>query len=418
MKTKKAKAKPVEEEIVKKKKKKVVESDLPWDEETPNPKKKKVKLDDANFQKALGAAVKVPKKKKKVRAGTDFVEDVSGRGPKEVVPDSKGKVVLPITVGKDDYIIVRVGSKCKLGFAHNPERNTCYLEETLQSEEPIVFEYDEKTLIACLGADPEIGTAFGVHIEPQRSEQEHEIGPILYHRKMKKEEKKAFKWGLDKAVETLKEHKLEAILPIKRVELRNKKGKYAGHYVVKRKGDDTQDKIVFHPQVLEDPKYNLYVVLHELAHALWFRKTSDEFRARWLVSYNEHTHVNKAKKSHMESLLKQLIESQAGIREFAKELEDDEDKALFREILVYLKRHHKLSPQDVNLLLTHNSQVLGEIWPTSASLSESELPITAYAATNVEEFFAEAVSHVLTGKAIPKKIDKLLQKTFKHIRGN
>lgn len=406
MKTKKAK--PVEE--IKKKKKKPAEAvDLPWDEDKPKKKKKK---------KEAEPVVEAPKKKKKKKeSGGDVVLSVSGR-EKEVIPDSKAKVVLPIIVGKDNYIIVRVGSKCKLGFAHNPERNTCYLEETLQSDEPIVFEYDEKTLIACLGADPEIGTAFGVHIEPQRSEQEHEIGPIIYHRKLKKEEKKAFKWGLDKAVATLKEHKLDDVLPIKRVELRNKKGKYAGHYAIKRKGDDTQDKIVFHPQVLEDPKYNLYIALHELAHALWFRKISDEFRARWLVSYNEHTHVNKAKKSHMESLLKQLIESQASIREFQKELQDDEDKALFREVMVYLKRHHKLSPQDVNLLLTHNSQVLGEIWPTSASLSESELPITAYAATSVEEFFAEAASHVLTGQKIPKKIDKLLQKTFKHIRGN
>lgn len=406
MKTKKAK--PVEE--IKKKKKKPAEAvDLPWDEDKPKKKKKK---------KEAEPVVEAPKKKKKKKeSGGDVVLSVSGR-EKEVIPDSKAKVVLPIIVGKDNYIIVRVGSKCKLGFAHNPERNTCYLEETLQSDEPIVFEYDEKTLIACLGADPEIGTAFGVHIEPQRSEQEHEIGPIIYHRKLKKEEKKAFKWGLDKAVATLKEHKLDDVLPIKRVELRNKKGKYAGHYAIKRKGTETTDKIVFHPQVLEDPKYNLYIALHELAHALWFRKISDEFRARWLVSYNEHTHVNKAKKSHMESLLKQLIESQASIREFQKELQDDEDKALFREVMVYLKRHHKLSPQDVNLLLTHNSQVLGEIWPTSASLSESELPVSAYAATSVEEMFAESMAYFLTGQKLPKKIDKLVQKTIKHIRGN
>lgn len=434
MKTKKSK--PAEEAVKKKKKVKAEAPDLPWEEEKPKkkskkvsevfeaeaPKKKKKKpqeiftidttLGDPSFQKALGDAVKGKKKKK----GGDTVINVSGREP-EVIPDSKGKVKLPIVVGKDDYIIVRVGSKCKLGFAHNPERNACYLDETLQSDEPIVFEYDEKTLIACLGADPEIGTAFGVHVEPQRSEIEHKLGPLVYYRKMKKEEKKALKWALDKAVEVMVEQKLDSVLPIKRVEVRNKKGKYAGHYVIKRKGDDTQDKIVFHPQILEDAKYNLYVVLHELAHALWFRKTSDEYRARWLVSYNEHTHVNKAKKSHLENLLKQLIESQATIREFQKDLEE-EDKALFREILVYLKRHHKLSPQDCNLLLTHNSQVLGDIWPTSASLSESEQPITAYAATSVEEFFAEALSHVLTGKAIPKKIDKLLQKTLKHIRGN
>lgn len=445
------KSKPVEEEVKKKKKKAKVEvedegfPDLPWDEEEPTAPKKKKKVKEEEpapkkkKKKEKAAEPEAPKKKKKDKEQTTLIGGINfitnpkkqkksdavifsadGRDNGDItgVPKSKGKVVLPITVGKDDYIIVRVGSKCKLGFAHNPERNACYLEETLNSEEPIVFEYDEKTLLACLGAEPEIGTAFGVHIEPQRSETESVLGKLFYYRKMNKAEKKAFKWALAKALEVMKEQKFDSVLPIKRLEVRNKKGKYAGTYTIKRKGDDVQDKITFHPQVMEDPKYNLYVILHELAHALWFRKTSDEFRARWLVSYNEHTHVNKAKKSQLESTLKQLIESQVGIREFAKGLEDDEDKALFREILVYLKRHHKLSPQDVNLLLTHNSQVLGEIWPTSASLSESDQPITAYAATSVEEFFAEAVSHSLTGHKLPGKIDKLLQKTFKHIRGN
>lgn len=424
------------------KKSKKADVDLPWDEPTkkkkkvkaeePAPKKKKKpkpEVDDPGLQKALEKAVKGDKKKskkkeiepppskKKKKKGGDVVLDVSGRNEDTDIPDSKEKVALPIVVGKDNYIIVRVGSRYKLGFAHNPERNACYLEETLNSDEPEVFEYDDKTLIACLGADPELGTAFGVHIEPQRSEVESDFGPIIYYRKMNKAEKKAFKWALAKALETLKENKLDGVLPIKRLEVRNKKGKYAGTYSIKRKGDDVQDKITFHPQVMEDPKYNLYVVLHEVSHALWFRKMSDEFRARWLVSYNEHTHVNKAKKSQLESMLKRLVESQVGIREFNKDL-DDEDKAIFREILVYLKRHHKLSPQDVNLLLTHNSQVLGEIWPTSASLSESDQPISQYATTKVEEFFAESVSFYLTGQTLPKKIDTLLQKTLKHIRGN
>lgn len=420
-----------------KKSKKAEAPDLPWDDDKPKKTKKSkdvVKADDKPkkkkkpkpepeaevvVKKSKKKEVEPPpsKKKKKKSSGGDTVIDVSGRLKDEHVPQSKEKVVLPIVVGKDNYIIVRVGARYKLGFAHNPERNACYLEETLNSDEPEVFEYDEKTLIACLGTDPEIGTAFGVHVEPQRSETESEFGKLFYYRKMNKAEKKAFKWALEKALDVLKENKLDGVLPVKRLEVRNKKGKYAGTYSIKRKGDDVQDKITFHPQVMEDPKYNLYIVLHEVSHALWFRKMSDEFRARWLVSYNEHTHVNKAKKSQLESMLKRLVESQVGIREFNKDL-DDEDKAIFREILVYLKRHHKLSPQDVNLLLTHNSQVLGEIWPTSASLSESDQPITAYAATKVEEFFAEALSHSLTGHKLPGKIDKLLQKTLKHIRGN
>lgn len=425
----------------KKKKSKGEDIDLPWDEQADAKPKKKKKKKDADvkskgdkeqkkLQKALKEAVDEkpakkkkkkaeaepePKKKKKKKGG-DTVHDVSGRDIDDAMPEvAKSDMV----VGKDDYIIVRKGAKYKLGFAHNPERNACYLEETLNTDEPEVFEYDAKTLIAVLGKDPEIGSAFGVYIEPQRSEVEHVLGKLFYYRKMNKLEKKAFKWALDQAVKVLEENKLDGVIPVGRIEVRNKKGKYAGHYVIRRKGTEVSDKIVFHPQVMEDAKYNLYVVLHEFAHALWYRKMSEDYHARWLVSYNEHIVVSKAKKSQLESMLKKLVESQDNLREFVKNMgEDIESKALFREVLSYLKRMHKLSPQDINLLLTHNSALLGEIWPTSASLSESNHPISAYAATKVEEFFAEAVSHYLTGQKLPGKIDKLLQKTIKHIRGN
>jgi hypothetical protein len=408
----------------KKKKSKGEAVDLPWDEQadaTPKKKKKKVKDEqpEKKKKKKKADAEAEPVKKKKKKKGGDTVHDVSGRDDNEADDAPKGEKS-DMVVGKDDYIIVRKGAKYKLGFAHNPERNACYLEETLNTDEPEVFEYDAKTLIAVLGKDPEIGSAFGVFIEPQRSEVEHTLGKLFYYRKMNKLEKKAFKWALDQAVKVLEEHKLDGVIPVGRIEVRNKKGKYAGHYIIRRKGTEVSDKIVFHPQVMEDAKYNLYVVLHEFAHALWYRKMSEDYHARWLVSYNEHIVVSKAKKSQLEAMLKSLVESQDSLREFAKSFgnEDLEGKALFKEVLSYLKRMHKLSPQDINLLLTHNSALLGEIWPTSASLSESNHPISAYAATKVEEFFAEAVSHFLTGQKLPGKIDKLLQKTIKHIRGN
>lgn len=320
-----------------------------------------------------------------------------------------------VIVEKDSYIIVRVGAKCKLGFAHNPERNSCYIEETLQLDEPEVFEYDEKTLIACLGKKPAVGTVFGVHVEPHRSSTEHEIGPLHFYRRMKAAEKKALRFGLDGALKLFKSYGLDSIFPIWRIEVRNAKGKYAGMYKYKRKDGETTDSVVLHPVTFEDPKYNIYIMCHELAHALWYRRVPDDLRTRWLTMYNSYIQVSKAKKDQLEGMLKALVSSQVSVREFGRDCEED-DKVLFKEALTYLKRHHKLTPEDVNLLLYHNSQVLGEIWPTAASLSESDQPISAYAATNVHEFFAEAISYKLTGRQVPKKIDKLVERTFKVIR--
>lgn len=316
---------------------------------------------------------------------------------------------------KDSYIIVKVGKKNKLGFAHNPERNSCYLEETLQDEEPVVFEYDEKTLIACLGTKPEVGSVFGVYVEPHRAEKEHPLGMVHYYRRMSKLDKKALRSAMDTTVTLLQKHGLDDILPIQRIEIRSAKGRYAGCYKYKLVDGKAQDAMILHPQTFEDLKYNIYVLAHELGHALWYRRLPDAYRARWLALYNSYTTVNNAKRTRLEQLLKALVDSQVSVREFKRDLEED-DAALFKEVETYLKRHHKLSPEGLNILLNHNSQTLGEIWPSYASLSETEQPISAYGATSVFEFAAESFAFYLTGKQLPKRIDKLMERSIKQMR--
>lgn len=361
----------------------------------------------------------VPKKsldlsntKKKKKKNKDVVIDVSGNSEsKEIVPVTKSERVL-LDVAKDDYIIVRVGKKNKLALAHSPKRNTCYIEDTLHSDEPQTFEYDESTLIANLGKDPEQGTAFGVNVILHYGEVKTDLGPMHYYRKTDDDEKKAIKIGIKNTVAKLANVGLSKILPIQRVEVHPPKGKWAGSYQVKFNAGAADDKIKLHPKILNDQTYNAYIFLHEIGHAVWYRLVDEKTRSEWLEIYNGQTKVSKAKKQQMEDLCTALVSSQQSVKEFSSDVEEEE-LALLKDALSYLKKHHKMGATDVDVLLNQNSKVLASIWPTSASVSYTESLVSEYARTNVQELFAESFAYHLTGKELPKSIKKLLEKTLK-----
>ncbi|MNE41525.1 hypothetical protein D3C80_1356010 [compost metagenome] len=160
---------------------------------------------------------------------------------------------------------------------------------------------------------------------------------------------------------------------------------------------------------------NQYYIFHETGHAVWFRYVPEKIRSEWLELYNSLTKVSKAKKADMEALFTSLVASQLSVREFQRDLEEEE-AALFKEALGYLKKIHKMSPEDVNVLLNQNSKVLGEIWPTSAATSDTgsvTVQLGQLAATSVQEMFAEVFAYDLIGKKIPPSCKKLFDKTIK-----
>lgn len=338
----------------------------------------------------------------------------SGSERKKKLKPTTEKTTLGVNNG--DYIIVKSGTRFRLAFANNPERNRAVIESTLRMDEPEVVEFDNDSLVANLGPNPVVGKVFGVHVEPLNSEKLHKIGNVLYYRPMKELESKALHYAFDKVVAKLDAEGLDAVLPFAQIQIRAGKGKYPATYMPKKLKDGTvADVIVFHPKFLDDPKANMYSLYHEIALAHWQHTVNDDTRARWLSVYNQSIKVDRAKKSQMDGLLKSLLDSQVSIREFMRDL-DDAEKALMREALAYLKKHHKLSPAEVNILLNHDSRALGEIWPTSAAMSLSEVLITQRATLSVQELFAESVAHVLFGKNIPRQLEKLVSVTFKRIR--
>ena len=390
---------------VKKKKKKFVEDAETLD---TKPKKKKLKNKEKGLVKSTGLDLSPKKKKKK---SGDVIADVSGGGKKEVSKKKEStKVMLPVE--KDDYIVVRVGNKNKLAFAHSPKRNTAYIEDTMSLDVPVTFEYSAETLIANLGKDPLPGKAYGVEVQPHYGEVKSEIGPMHLYRKLDDEEKTAINIAIKKIKKKVDAQGLEKVFPIYRIEVLNPKGKWAGSYGVKFNGGVAEDLMRLHPKIISDQIYNQYIFAHEIGHAIWFRYVSEKVRSEWLEVYNGLTKVSKAKKSEMEELCTALVSSQQSVREFQRDIEEDE-LALFKEALSYLKKHHKLSPEDVNILLNQNSKALAAIWPTTASFSTSESLVGEYSKVSVQELFAESYAYHTTGKEIPKSILKLLEKTLK-----
>lgn len=372
--------------------------------------KKKKKSESKELVLSTGSDLTKKKKKKK---GGDTSINVSGGSDKQV---AKVKERPLLAVEKDDYIIVRVGNKNKLCFAHSPKRNTAYVEDTMSSAEPVTIEYDGTTLIANLGREPITGKAFGVDVRPLFAEDKTDFGPIFYYRKLDDAEKKAVSIGIKKTARKLEELGLSHILPISRVEVHPPKGKYAGMYSVSFKSGAAEDKITLFPQMLNDQIYNHYVFQHEIGHAIWYRLLNDKIRAEWLEAFNDSTKVVKAKKSDMEALCEGLVSSQMSVRDFMKDI-DEEEVLIFKEALAYFKKVHKMSVPDVDILLKQNSRSLAFLWPTSAAVSTNETLVSDYARTNVHEMFAESYAFYATGKDLGKKLRKLMEKSIKVAAG-
>ena len=370
-------------------------------------KDKEKKKKNKELVKSTGLDLKPKKKKKK----SDEIINVSG-GEKDIAPVKKKSKKVQLPVEKDDFIVVRIGKKNKLCFAHNPKRNTAYIEDTLNLDEPVTVEYDADTLIANLGQDPAPGKAYGVDVQPHYGMFESEIGPVHLYRKLEDDERKAVTVSIKKIVKKIEEQGLAKVFPIKRVEILNPKGKWAGEYKISNKSGEMDDVIRLHPKIINDQIYNQYIWAHELGHAIWFRYVPEKIRSEWLEMYNESTKVSKAKKSQMEDLCTALVSSQLSVREFMRDIEDEE-LLMFKEAMAYLKKIHKMSPEDVNILLNQNNKVLASIWPTTASISNNETLVSEYAQVSVHELFAEAYAHSTTGKQLGKTVQKLLDKTLK-----
>lgn len=318
-----------------------------------------------------------------------------------------------MVVGKDSYIIIRHGKKNVLAFAFNPERNRCMIE--LPNGEDETVEYDDSTLIACLGTKPRIGqTAFGVKIMPTLSTLETPIGPILFKRELEDLEKKALMSALKRTRKAMLTQGID-VFPISQISIMPKKGKWAGMYKYSNRGGEVRDQIDLHPEDLSDRKYNEYILFHEYAHAIWYKKMEIHVRAKWVAAFQSRIEQELHAKDQLVEMRDELIHSGLPIKDFNKEL-DEEGKVLFKEVMLHYKRIHRLDARSMELLIQERSKRFAKLWPETVTTVKSIVTdISEYAAVSPEEFFAEAFAYSQTGRSLPRDVDKLLRQTVKSL---
>lgn len=318
----------------------------------------------------------------------------------------------------DDYLVINHSGKNQFGLCIGKKR--LLLEKGVESDETtVVLDFEPEIVVANLGKEPAVGKVYGANVEPYRKTvQIPEWGNVLLYRKVSKKEAKTVKSAFAASYLTLSKHKATSWLKrLKHIELRSQTGKWAGTYKKNRSKDgEPTDVITLNNIPLDDQKHLEYVILHESAHGIWFHQVSGSIKSRWLELYAKRITVQSFNSKRLDGLLESLIKYQGSINDYMKEMADEEETVILKEVIAYIRKVHKLDKSDLDLLHdTGRSEHLRNVWPSIADISTSANDPSEYAMTRPTEFFAECISYYLTGTKMSKDIMKACQKTLEKL---
>lgn len=311
---------------------------------------------------------------------------------------------MTIKLNSGDYFIARhKGKPTLLVKLDGGYRGT--IERTLKTDEPETVTYDPEQVMCSLGSDPIPSTYCSVKVRPYvRTIQSAKYGPIHICTKLDNKDKKKLSNAMQFVYDWFLENATLAFLPLHEIVLYPPQGKYAGCYKMKTRGSDTFDSIELHPKTFDDEQFNRYLVAHEFAHGFFFRCVPKSIRARWMKLYQKRLKLSKVKHTAMEQLWESVARYEGGITAFLKESADDESALLIKEVIGYFRRKHKMSASDLNMMMDHNPDLVKELWPSTAVLTEERPDMGEYAMKSYEEMFAEAMAYHITGRKVPKDI--------------
>lgn len=277
------------------------------------------------------------------------------------------------------------------------------------------FDIRKRDVVAVLGRNPAFGAAYGCSIEPfVRTVESSAWGSLHFFCKMEDSDRDALKSGLARVHKKLSHHGLQGFLPID-IEIRNAKGKYAGSYR-HTTSPDARDRMVLHPKLWENTPY---LVGHESGHGVWYRLLTNKQQARWITLYHSYLTVTDCDSSVVKTLRDDFCgQSGEHVRDFRGQL--DEDTApVFDLCIDHITTYHGLSVQNIDKLVdAENASALRTMWPTSKVLrTDYEYPVSEYAMTKPEEFFAESFAFWLLGTKLPKRISSLMSEHMQRVAG-
>ena len=325
-------------------------------------------------------------------------------------------------VEKDDFVIAQVGQKKHLAkiTKNNEGKNIKARVDSKDNHSPQlakenVVDLNKDDIFLCLGKSPNYGTAYGVKIEPYvDSFYLNPWGIVYLFRHLTKGEIYYIKKSLKETGIFIKNIGLTDFLPIE-ILIRNNTGKRVGCYIYKRK-EVEYDELQLFPKEIVSLNQLKHLNSHEFAHHIWFRYMGEKERSKWIKLYHKSVAVSKLNKRDLKKYLDDL-ETENSTKSLNKNL-DKQEKEIFKEIILWIKKTHKLEKDDIDDLLKAGESISG-YWPTEIDIGDMDISISEYAKKNSKEFFAEAFCHYFqpleNSNKIPKKIETRLLITLNKI---
>ncbi len=322
--------------------------------------------------------------------------------------DKKEKVK-PIKFGVDDYVQISSMDKTYLLQVTKSSDRMC--RGTNQRYFPYVEEeidFEVGDVLANLGSSPSRLQRLGFEVHHATSKMSG-IGDIQYFTKISSATKEELKKAITKGYDALEKKGLVSFFPLN-FEVRPAKGKVAGYYKTDFKSDI--DTMAFRLVEGNDFRHCFY---HEAAHGIYERLiTSRSLKAKWVALYNEFIEVNSLSSKQIKGLYSGFASIEGTMSEYKSSIEDAGDQLVLKEILSYIKKYHRLSIKDLDVLAEGDKSEIKKMWPKDglSLTNEKDTGITTYSATAPKELFCEAFAFHMTGKKLPKNIKKLMEKTL------
>lgn len=307
----------------------------------------------------------------------------------------------------EDYVLVHQGNRKHLVSVEKTSDKMCRgvkQDNFPYDESDLTFEKDE--VVANYGKSPK---PF-IHEAFYKEFNHKDFGRVLFFTKVSKDVKTEIEELLTTAFKKLNKAGVNHFLPVN-VEVRPPKGKMLGHYKT-QKHEGELDILCIRPSLENPLDFTLY---HECAHGVWQRLiTQRKIKASWIRDYHQFIEVQHLTSKDLKSLLNELLSATQSVSEFKAGLSEN-DQDILREVLSYIKKYHRLSVHDLNLLIDcGDTETITTLWPTD-TIALAKIKgngVTNYSLKNVEEYFAEVFATHMTKGNLPPRTQKLLLKTF------
>ena len=328
---------------------------------------------------------------------------------------------MSVEAQKDDYLIVRDGSKSKMLRVLSVKKGLIQgvVEDDTDEQENLEVSPDD--VLANLGLNPSIGKVYQSNTERLISVDDDPFWGELHWLFVPTDEtKEMVEKALRAAAKKLKQKNLTSWKShLRCIKLRYLLGntKHAGLYKCKRSRDDEPSDEI-HIKVNEVTVSDLeYVLLHESAHGIDARSLHNEkARRAWIRHFANLTKFERVDEDTVRDVVESVLEEKG-----TDHLTDEQSKLFFDGPYADFLAAHALKERDFYDLLENATEYLRDrLTPfiRAVVVSEQTTDSTEYSKTNVAEYFAEAMTgHVFFNQTLSDKTETLIAKTLTALEG-